>query len=52
MAKKGFLISVDIDTDKSEEHIIKALKRGIYVELDNRRVASPKNVKINYCQRR
>lgn len=46
------LISVDIETDKPIDEIIKGLQRGIYRGLDTEPhcVAAPKDVKINYCR--
>jgi len=48
------IISVDIKTKKDVEIIIKALQKGIYMGLDSEtyRVASPKDIKINYCKER
>jgi len=54
MKTKKMIISLDIETSKDIETIIKALKKGIYMGLDSPtyRVAAPKNVKINYCVER
>ncbi len=51
MKTKQIIISLDIETDKDYEEIIKALKKGIYVGLDSspNYIAQPKDVKINYC---
>ena len=48
------IISIDLETTKSVDEVKRALERGIYRGLDTEPnyVASPKDVKINYCQER
>jgi len=49
---KKIIISVDIDTTSTMEEIAAAVKKGLYYGLDVKRVAPPKDIKINYCQER
>jgi hypothetical protein len=48
------LISVDIETNKPIDDIVKGLKRGIYRGLDSEPhyIATPKEVTINFCEER
>ena len=48
--KVKMIMSIEVDTDSTVEEIKKAMERGIYVQLDTRRVAPPSDIKILYCQ--
>ena len=52
MSKKKIILSVDVETEKEYEDVINAIKRGVFVELDNKRIAAPCDIKINYCEER
>ena len=49
---KKIIISVDVDTEYGIDEISAAVKKGLYYGLDVKRVAAPKDVKVNYCQER
>ena len=44
MATITLQVFITIDTDKTEEQAITAIKKGIYWSLDVQRVAGPKKV--------
>ena len=44
MATINIQVFITIDTDKTEEHATKAIKKGIYCGLDVQRIAEPKKV--------
>ena len=44
MATINLQVFITIDTDKTEEQAIAAIKKGIYWGLDVQRVAEPKKV--------
>jgi hypothetical protein len=49
---KKIIISIDVETEYGMEEISAAVKKGLYYGLDVKRVAAPKDVKVNYCQER
>jgi hypothetical protein len=49
---KKIIISIDVETEYDIEVISAAVKKGLYYGLDVKRVAAPKDVKVNYCQER
>lgn len=49
---KTIILTFDVKTDKDYDDITTATKKGIFRELDNRRIASPTDIIIHTCQQR